>query len=424
MTSAGAAPSDADSVVVVGGGVIGAFCAWELAQAGRKVTLVERDRFGAGCSHGNCGYVCPSHVLPLSVPGAVAPALRGMLRPNSPLKIKPRLSPALWSWLWHFSRRCNRRDMLESGAARHALLDSSMELYSELLQAHSIDCQWRRQGLLFVYDTPHHFEAARETNKLLHEEFGVVATPYEGVSLQELEPALKPELAGGWHYEGDCHLRPDRLMTELRRLLEQRGVELREHWEFARLQGQGERALAAIDGRGEQLGAGQFVFAAGAMTPLLAREIGCRLPIQPGKGYSITTSRPAVCPRIPLIFERHRVAVTPLEDAYRIGSTMEFAGYDTTLNPKRLQLLRRGAEHYLRQPYGETVEEQWFGWRPMTWDGKPIIGRSPRWQNVWVASGHNMLGLSMAPATGRLLAELLDDRPPHIDPRPYRPDRF
>jgi D-amino-acid dehydrogenase len=148
------------------------------------------------------------------------------------------------------------------------------------------------------------------------------------------------------------------------------------------------------------------------------------VPIQPGKGYSITMARPARCPTIPLIFDEHRVAVTPMRSGYRLGSTMEFAGYDTSLNRARLNLLREAARHYLHEPLGEPVLEEWYGWRPMTYDGKPIIDRSPALGNVWIAAGHNMLGLSMAPATGRLVAELLDGRPPHIDPAPYSVKRF
>ena len=133
--------------------------------------------------------------------------------------------------------------------------------------------------------------------------------------------------------------------------------------------------------------------------------------------------RPAKCPAIPLIFEEHRVAVTPMKSGYRLGSTMEFAGYDTTLKRRRLELLRAGASHYLQEPYAEPVLEEWYGWRPMTYDGKPIIDRSPALDNVFLAAGHNMLGLSMAPATGKLIAELLDGAPPHLDPAPYRLER-
>ena len=141
-------------------------------------------------------------------------------------------------------------------------------------------------------------------------------------------------------------------------------------------------------------------------TPLLNEQLGCRVPIQPGKGYSLTMPRPPACPKIPLIFPETRVAVTPFQSGYRLGSTMEFAGYDESIRPERLQLLKDGATGYLHEPYCEPVLEEWFGWRPMTYDSLPIIDRSPKYENVIIAAGHNMLGLSMAPATGKLVAEL------------------
>ncbi len=164
--------------------------------------------------------------------------------------------------------------------------------------------------------------------------------------------------------------------------------------------------------------------ATGAWTPLLNGPLGCRVPIQPGKGYSITMPRPAHCPTYPLIFEEHRVAVTPMKSGYRLGSTMEFAGYDAKLNPRRLGLLREAAVHYLHEPYCEPIEEEWYGWRPMTPDSVPIIDRAPALANVLIAAGHNMLGLSMAPATGRLVAELLSGTTPHVEAAAYSVARF
>jgi D-amino-acid dehydrogenase len=207
-------------------------------------------------------------------------------------------------------------------------------------------------------------------------------------------------------------------MTSWRRLLENRGVIVRDHCE---VQGfiQGNQAALGIATNQGELKADKFVVAAGALTPLLGKYFGCRLPIQPGKGYSITMPRPAKCPAIPLIFPETRVAATPFESGYRLGSTMEFAGYDPTINRRRLDLLREGAKPFLHEPFCEPVEEEWCGWRPMTYDGKPIIDRSPAMRNVWIAAGHNMLGLSMAPGTGRLVAELVSGSEPHIDPTPF-----
>ncbi|MCA9267121.1 MAG: FAD-dependent oxidoreductase, partial [Planctomycetales bacterium] len=151
----------------------------------------------------------------------------------------------------------------------------------------------------------------------------------------------------------------------------------------------------------------------------LERSLGAKIPIQPGKGYSITMPRPARCPAYPMIFPEVKVAVTPFQSGYRLGSTMEFSGYDATLNPARLQALKHGAEKFLHEPWCEPVEEQWCGWRPMTPSGVPLIGAAPAAENLIVAAGHNMVGLSMAPATGKLVAELLCGQTPHIDPAPY-----
>jgi D-amino-acid dehydrogenase len=415
--------SGARQVVVVGGGVIGAACAYYLTRAGWAVTLLDRGEFGRGCSHGNCGFVCPSHVLPLAAPGAFGMALRSLLRRDAPFRVKPRFDPALWAWLYRFARRCNRRDMVAAGRAIQALLNSSRRLYDALLKEEAIDCEWEARGLLFVFQTPAAMEHYAQTDRLLRESFGLSAIRFDSEALVQREPALKPGLAGGWLYETDAHLRPDRLMASWRRVLEARGVTVRTHCELQSLLPAQGRARAAVTAQGE-LPADAFVIATGAWTPLLAEHLGCRVPIQPGKGYSLTMPRPARCPSLPLILEEHRVAVTPLRSGYRLGSTMEFAGYDATLDRRRLDLLRQGASHYLHEPYGEVVEEEWFGWRPMTYDGKPIIDRSPARENVWIAAGHNMLGLSMAPATGKLIAELLDDRPPHVDPTPYAASRF
>ena len=409
-------------MVVVGGGVIGAACAYYLAKSGRKVTLLDRGGFGMGCSHANCGFVCPSHVLPLAAPGAPLQALKAMLSRNSPFSIKPRFDPSLWGWLFRFARRCNRRDMMASAHAIQALLNSSRKLFDELIQTESIDCEWEAKGLLFVFRTRGALEHYAETDRLLRESFGLPSERFDADALAGLEPALKPGLAGGFLYRSDAHLRPDRLMSSWRGVLERLGVAVRENCEARGFQSESGRAVAAVTDQGE-VPAGDFVLAAGALTPGFQKQLGCPIPIQPGKGYSITMPRPGVCPSYPLIFEEHRVAVTPMKSGYRLGSTMEFAGYDATLNPRRLALLKDGAAHYLREPFAGPVEEEWFGWRPMTADGKPIIDRSPALPNVLIAAGHNMLGLSMAPATGKLVAELLNGETPHIDPRPYRAGR-
>jgi D-amino-acid dehydrogenase len=410
--------------VIIGGGVIGVACAYFLRERGWQVTIVDRGRIGGGCSHGNCGFVSPSHVLPLAEPGAVRRALASMLKKNSPFHIKPRLDWRLWSWLFRFARRCNNSDMLTAGRACHALLESSRMLYRELIAREALACEWQTHGLLFVYDTRRGLDTYAHSDAILAEHFGLPAKRLDGEALTEFEPALRPGLAGAFFYEQDAHLRPDRLMAEWRRVLEARDVEIIENAEFQGFAaGESKRAARALTSQGN-FAADAFVVATGAWTPLLARQIGCRLPIQPGKGYSITMPRPALCPRVPMLLMEHKVGVTPMHTGYRLGSTMEFAGYDTSLRPERLELLRRGAAACLREPYCEPIEEAWYGWRPMTYDSVPVIDKSPLWDNLYLAAGHNMLGLSMAPATGKFVAELIDGDTPHVDPAPYSVSRF
>lgn len=411
------------SVVVVGGGVIGTACAHYLHAAGARVTVLDQGRIGGACSHGNCGFVCPSHVLPLAEPGMVGKGLRALFAKNSAFSIRPRFDPALWSWLFRFARRCNEATMLSDARAIQALANSARTLYDDLMKREALECEWQTRGLLFVYQTAAEMNHYAALDRLLAEHFQQPAVRYDGEAVRELEPALKPGLAGGWHYPGDAHLRPDRLMASWRKLLEARGVTFRENGTLQGFNTSPGRATEVMTTQGP-IAADAFVIATGAWTPLLNEQLGCRIPIQPGKGYSLTMPRPKVCPAVPLIFPEHKVAVTPMQSGYRIGSTMEFAGYDTTINPARLQLLRDGASHYLQEPSAEPVEETWYGWRPMTYDSKPVIDRCPTMRNVLIAAGHNMLGLTMAPATGKLVTELLTETTPHINPAPYALRRF
>lgn len=413
----------AKRVVVVGGGVVGACCAYYLARAGHAVTVVDRGKFGAGCSHANCGYVCPSHVLPFAAPGAIWSTLKTLFKRNSPLKVRPAVALANLGWFLGFARKCNARDMMTAGRAIQALLNSSRTLFDELIRTERIECEWEAKGLLFVFQTPKHFEHYSHTDELLRREFAMPAKRFDSAELAALEPALKPGMAGGYLYESDAHLRPDRLMSELQRVLLALGVEIREHCAASGFASANGTATVVRTNTGD-IPADHFIVATGAWTPQLNAALGCRVPIQPGKGYSVTMPRPAVCPTYPLIFEEHRVAVTPFASGYRLGSTMEFGGYDDTLNRSRLGLLTDAAKHYLRDPLAEPVQEEWWGWRPMTFDGLPVIDRAPVASNIVIAAGHNMLGLSMATATGKLVSEMLGGAPTHIDAAPYSLRRF
>ena len=411
----------AGRVVVIGGGVVGTSTALSLADRGFSVELIEAGTVGGGCSHGNCGYLCPSHVRPLAVPGAVRGAISAWLAGSGALRIAPRFDPTLWRWLWSFARRCRAPLAEESSRGRHALLNSSRALYRRL-ETRGFEGELDETGLLLVYRSEREFEAHARTAELLKKEFAIPTESFAGEALTDFEPTLLAGLAGGWWYPEDAQLHPDRVMASLRALAEGAGVQVREHTPVEGLVVEGSRIVAARTASGDRE-ADHFVLAAGSLTPRLAGEVGLRLPIQPGKGYSITMAPPSRVPARPMVFEDHHVAVTPFRNTFRLGSTMEFAGYDRSLSPDRIGLLRRSAAAHLIDPGGEALEE-WWGWRPMTPDDLPCIGRAPELKNLHVAAGNGMIGLSSAPATGELLAELIAGEKPHIDPRPYALDRF
>ena len=406
-------------VIVIGGGVIGASSAYFLRQAGYRVTLIDKNTLGSECSHGNCGLICPSDALPLASPGAVSSTLKTLFKRHNPLYIKPRFSPRLWLWLVKFALRCNQRHMLQAAEARMPLLESSLHLYQRLIEREQIECEWQKNGLLYVYKDQAAMDSYQATDDFLTKHFSLPARRFDTCALSELEPVVAEDVAGGWYYEEDAHLRPDRLMSEWKRVLQNYDVDVREGTEVFKFKRKGIKATGVLT-RDGVIEADKFVLAVGAISPQWEKEIGADLPIQPGKGYSLTYPKPQYSPRIPMIFPQHRVVMTPMLSGYRLGSTMEFSGYDTSINRRRIELLKKGAEPYLREPYGDYVEEEWYGWRPMIYHGIPIIDTSPRMDNVLVATGHNMLGLSMGPATGKLVSELVAGEPTHVSAKPYQ----
>ncbi|MFM7150778.1 MAG: NAD(P)/FAD-dependent oxidoreductase, partial [Gemmataceae bacterium] len=294
-------------VVVIGGGVVGVACAHYLREAGCAVAVIEKNTIGSACSHANCGYVCPSHVLPLAGPGVIWKTLGTFLKKDSPLAVRFRLDPALWSWFFRFARRCNHHSMMEAGKGISAILNSSRKLFGELFESRQVEAGWQEQGMLFVFRTPAEFEHYSHVNDLLRDSFDMPARRVESGELTAMDPALKPGLAGAWYYPKDAHLRPDQLMTSWSKLLRNKGVDIRENTEFVGFDRREGRIQSVQTSQGN-IQADQVVVATGAWTPLQDREIGLRLPIQPGKGYSITMARPGLCPRYPMIFEEDRVA--------------------------------------------------------------------------------------------------------------------
>lgn len=410
-----------DDVLIIGGGVIGLATALALLESGRGVRVLEADKPGSGSSHGNCGTLTPSHAAPLAAPGTVGRALRWMLTPDAPLYVRPRLDPALWRWLLGFARRCNNRDWRRSAQARAVLLDASRDGFAPLVERYGLECEFEESGGDLVFRSQAELDQMGDELQLL-DGLGIDYQLHGGADYLAAEPALLDGVVGAVSFPGDARLRPDRYVAELARAVRDAGGRIEEDCPAGAIDcGAGGAAVQTPRGtfRGSDL-----VLAAGAWSTPLARALGLRLPMQPGKGYSITYTRPAIVPRRPLVLHESSICVTVWDSGYRLGSTMEFSGFDASLNRRRLDALERGAREYLREPVGPVKQEEWCGWRPLSLDDVPIIGPVPGLPRAWVATGHGMLGVSMSVATGRLVAELVTGAEPHIDPVPYDPGRF
>ncbi|MFC5740660.1 NAD(P)/FAD-dependent oxidoreductase [Dyella tabacisoli] len=410
-------------VLILGGGVIGLACAFYLLKAGASVRVLEQGTPGCGSSHGNCGTITPSHAAPLAMPGVLGEALRSVFRADAPLYLNPRPEWDRLRWLLGFARRCNWRDFQHAAEARSAILQRSRRLIEALVHEEGLDCEFVSGGGLYVYRTQSALAAGELHHAAVLDRLGIEVQRLRGDEVEALEPALKPGVAGGLFHPGDAQLRPDRYVAELARRVRELGGVIECGAQIDDFGTQGGQVDVVRTTRGVFRGE-RVVMALGAWSPLLGRMLDLRLPMQPGKGYSLTYTRPTRVPRHALVLSEAKVCVTTWGSGYRLGSTMEFSGYAEGLNRTRLDALRRGAAAGLREPEGPQLLEEWWGWRPMSMDEIPIIGPSKRWSNLTLATAHGMLGVSMSAATGELVASLLGSAATNIDPAPYAPTRF
>ena len=418
-------------VVVVGGGVIGLCVAFSLSQRGVPVTVVDAGPGGKAASHVNAGWIVPSLAEPVPAPGLIATSLRWMLKSDSPLYIDPRLlrDPAFLRWTLHFWRHCNARDYLAATEATAAFGARSLALYDQLRGA-GVRFEEHRDGILFAYRSPRALEhdyAALEPIR----RFGSEISPFmDGDGVRVLEPALSEAVTGGYWLPRERSLRPDTLVRGLLDYLQRHGVQIVQDRAVGGIETTGRQATAVVVG-GERIVAESVVVAAGAWTPRLLRPLGVRLPIAAGKGYSIDLSpQPLPEPvRRPLYLHESRVAITPLEGMIRLAGTMEFSGLNHDVRRERVTAIANAASWALRgwpatTPMAGPGVRVWSGARPLTPDGLPVIGWLAGYRNLAVASGHAMLGVTLAPATGEAVADLLTTGDPPELIAPFAPDRF
>jgi D-amino-acid dehydrogenase len=412
-------------VLICGAGAIGLCSALFLRERGYEVTVLERESAGGdGCSFGNAGMIVPSHFTPLAAPGAIGLGLRWLLDPGSPFYIRPRLDLALAAWVLEFARAANREHVDRVGPVLRDMLLASRELYEQLADRSDNGFGLVKRGMLMLCRTRAGLEEETRQARRARE----LDLPVEIVSAAraaELDPDIDMDITGAVFYPLDCHLDPRLLMRKLTELASGAGVTVRWSTQVDGWRTDGERVTAAVTAQGD-LAADEFVLAAGSWSSEVVRALECKLPLQGGKGYSFTVPNPPQLPRLCSILSEAHVAVTPMGASLRIGGTMEFAGLDRSISERRTQAIAAAAARYFPALRAQDIAQvrPWVGLRPCSPDGLPYIGRFARYSNLCVAAGHAMLGISLAPITGQLVAQILTGERPRIALEPLSPQRY
>ena len=414
------------SVIICGGGIVGLCSAYYLAREGYNVTLVERN--GADrdhCALGSAGYISPSHVIPLASPGMVLQGLKWMTNSRSPFYIKPRLDSDLMRWSWLFWRACNRTQLQRAAPILRDLCLASRELYVELDDITGHTFELKKEGLLNLCRTQEGLDHEAHGLARIANDLGVEARVLNARQTAELEPGAKMDIAGSVYFPIDAHLTPWRFASAMTPLLQEMGVRFQWNTTVFGWRTEGRR-IAAVQTTSGDLLADEFVLAGGSWAPAMLAGLGLRLPMQAGKGYSLTLPKPRFHLKKSLILTERRVAVTPMGDTLRFGGTMEISGHSNFVRPERVEQIIAAARLYF--PEFADVDfkgiKPWFGYRPVSPDGMPYLGRFNHFGNLTAACGHAMLGLTMAPISGLLVADVLAGRKPRVDLTLLNPNRY
>jgi D-amino-acid dehydrogenase len=402
-------------VVVVGGGAIGVSCALELARRGAAVTLLERgEELASGASSGNAGLLCPSHSAPIANPTSLRNGLRWMMTPDSPFYLRPR--PAVAPWLARFVRASTAARAAEGTRIIRELSLAGLELHARLGQ--ELPTGFERRGILNVYET----EAAFTQASAHADGTGVPSKVLDRDETRRLEPAVGEHIAGGVYFPDEAHCDPLAFVYSAGRAAKEAGATIETHVDVRRLRRS--NGGIAVDTSHGTLQAGTVILAAGAWSSRLVAELGVCLPQEAGKGYHLDLDPAADDPEVPISLDEAHVIATPLPGRLRLSGTLELSGLESSISRTRVDAIRRAAARVLAIDDERAELEVWAGLRPCTPDGLPVIGRPAGVEPLVLATGHARKGLSLAPITGRLVAELYAGEPTSLDLGPLSPDRF
>jgi D-amino-acid dehydrogenase len=410
--------------IIIGGGVIGLFSAYYLHKSGWEIEILEQGDLSDNCSFGNAGMITPSHFVPLASPGMVEQGIRWMFDSKSPFYVKPSLNRELIGWGLKFVKSATKKHAERSAGALRDISLLSKDLYHEFEKDTAIDFGLEDKGILLMFKTP---KMEDEERHLVEKatNLGLDAQYLTADECHKLQPRIALDILGAVHYHCDAHMYPNKLMTGLVKYLEDNGVRIHRHTAVTNINYDAGR-ITSVATKDKEFKGDTYVIAGGAWSPAIAKLAGLKIPLMPGKGYSFMGHNPVKKMTIPSILCEARVAVTPMNGSIRFGGTMEIGKINNKVNMNRVKGIVESVPKYFPD-FKLTVPEQkdiWFGFRPCSPDGLPYIGLSKKYKNLAIATGHAMIGLSLAPATGKLIADAFNGDKSSVDTALFAPERF
>lgn len=410
-------------IVIVGGGVVGLFTALYLRKKGAEVTVIDRGDLTDGCSYGNAGLIVPSHVIPLASPGMLHKGMKNMFRTSSPVAARMSPNADLIRWYLRFTGAATDKHVQESIPVLKELSLLSKSLYGKIKETDELDFPLWHKGLLMLYQS-------QKIGDELHEEAeiarhaGLDVGELSASDIQKLEPDALPNVSGGVHYHSDDHLNPSALMKSLITKLAQSGVTLVRNCAVEKIRTSGRKAITLETEKGP-FGFDHLVITAGMWSSKILKQLRTRIAVQPGKGYSFKVKTSSTI-HYPALLSDANVAVTPLGNGFtQFGGGMELGYGDLKIREQRVQNIAKAAGEFYPSEKGIQVEpgQIWQGHRPCSFDGLPFIGQVQAFPNVFLGTGHSMMGVTLAPATGLLLSELISGEKTSLNLNPFRLDR-
>lgn len=414
-------------VIVLGAGIIGTAVARELQAKGRQVTLIDKGAVGHGCSYGNAGWITPCFATPLPQPGMLFKAIKWMFDPESPLYIQPHFEFALFKWLLQFTSNMNKKQMNSSIKVLTALSLDSREFYRSLAERNP-GTGFETTGLLNICETDKSLRGMISEMEMMAEH-GIEGKVMSSQEIADFEPAVRQsEIEGGVYYPKECHAEPLAMVETIFKEFLALGGTFIPKCEVYDFETQNRR-ISKVKTTHGVFEADLVVWALGRWSEAMGRRLDLRLPVRGGKGYSMIVEDTAfseddIKPKHSIMIVDRKIAVTPRATSLRLAGTLELVKDDMSIAPRRVNAILKGSKQFLKIPREFPLQEVWRGLRPCTPDGVPMIGFSKTWDNLFINTGHQLLGLQAGPGSAKLAAQIIANEATLVDPTPFTPDRF